>query len=226
MKKRSLGRCQKWWTLTWLELLAFFLEYIQCSNLISTSCLKWFIHSHCWLLHLNYVIYYFFLRNSHYYNNLIVFLKLLELARSNWCQIDVTWGQLWDHKRSKLILTWNTVLTNEIIVHVKSVETEFYHEILWEFFFLMQFSGWKLHSSGVIRFKNFSSREIFAKMIECESTVVKVFFGQFKTRLWLGWFSSFQTLFLEISLDLPRAWRKSRKHPSQAQVKLSSRFFY
>ena len=84
-------------------------------------------------LHLNYVICYFFLRNSHYYNNLIVFLKLLELARSNWCQIDVTWGQLWDHKRSKLILTWNTMLTNEIIVQVKSVKMEFY-EILWEFF--------------------------------------------------------------------------------------------
>lgn len=118
-----------------MELLAFFLEYIQCSNLISTSCLNWCIHSHCWLLHLNYVICYFFLRNSHYYNNLIVFLKLLELARSNWCQIDVTWGQLWDHKRSKLILTWNTMLTNEIIVHVKSVEMEFYHEIFMRIFF-------------------------------------------------------------------------------------------
>ena len=66
------------------------------------------------------------------------------------------------------------MLTNEIIVHVKSVEMEFYH--FYENFFLMQFSGWKLHSSGVIRFKNFSSREIFTKVIECESTVVKVFF--------------------------------------------------
>ena len=46
----------------------------------------------------------------------------------------------------------------------------------YENFFLMQFSGWKLHSIEVIRFKNFSSKKIFTKVIECESTVVKVFF--------------------------------------------------
>ena len=46
----------------------------------------------------------------------------------------------------------------------------------YENFHLMQFSGWKLHSSEVIRLKNFSSKAIFTKVIECESNNVKLFF--------------------------------------------------